>query len=164
MREFVSDVTCRYEPICSNLSLNPKIPLLHIRDMCVRIECVVDAIRRIRHVLVQNEREWFTSEITIWIVQPACRIICDNLSSPRRPLSGCQIQFNGVDIVENSVARADHHLAVIRRVPNKPGAGCKMLPLLVHSGVAVGAEQGVAWIEHAGWSVHKHIALDSIQK
>ena len=52
MCDFVSDVTCRYEPIFSDLPLDPKIPLLHVRNMCVRIERIVDAIRRIRHVFV----------------------------------------------------------------------------------------------------------------
>src|SRR2546426_10664132 len=33
--------------------------------------------------------------------------------------------------------------------------------VFVDSGVAVGTEQGITWIERAGWSVHKYAALDS---
>ena len=37
-----------------------------------------------------------------------------------------------------------------------------MFPLFVHSGITVGTEQGVAWIEQASRSVRKYAALDSL--
>src|SRR5262249_3583167 len=145
------------------LSLDTKIPLLHVGNARVCVKCVVDAVRRVGHIFVQSKREWGTTGKTaVRVVQSARRVRYDNLSGPGRSLSCSQIQFNGVDVVEDSIAGTDHHFSIIRWIPNQSSARPEMLPLLVHPGIAVGAEQGIAWIEQAGGSVRKNAALGTL--
>ena len=165
MADLVSDITCRHQPVRRDLPLDAEIPLLHVRYAGVGTECVEDSVARIRHVLVQDERERNAArEIPIRTVQTAARIDDENFSTPRWTLSRRQVQFDSVDIVEDSVAGANDHLAVFGRVINETNTRPEILPLFVHARISVRTEQRIAGIEHSGRSVHEHIAVDSLQE
>src|SRR5947207_8910524 len=137
MRDFVSDVARRHEPVRRDLSLYSEIPLLHVRHARICIECVEDSTCRIVHVLVQHKWERNSArEIAIWAVQTARRIDDGNLSSPRWSLSGGQVQFDRVDVVEDSIAGANHHLSIFGWVIDESNARPEVFPLFAHSRVA----------------------------
>src|SRR5207249_7436939 len=120
MHELISDVAGADEPVLSYLSLDSKVPLLHVRLVGIMIEGCKHPCSRIRDILAQCEWERiarrFRSE---GVVKAAGRSGQLNLAAPWRTLRRRQIQFRGLHVVEASVAGPDDHLSVFAGLPHE---------------------------------------------
>src|SRR5438876_951411 len=114
----IADVARGHEPVRRDLSLYSKVPLLHARHARIGVEGIVDSVSRIGYVLAQSEWERNTAgEIAVRIVETTRGRGYENLSAPRRALSGSQVQFYGANVIEDSIAGANHHLSIFGWIP-----------------------------------------------
>src|SRR5438067_6424795 len=127
MYQLISDIACADEPVISNLSLDSKVPLLHIRLVRVVIERCKHAPIRIRDIAAQGEWERvasrFGAERTVETARGTGQL---NLASPWWTLRRREIQFRCCHVIEDSIARAENHLSVFAGIPNESHSRSKV--------------------------------------
>src|SRR3954469_16870284 len=141
MRHLVADVRRRYEPVSSQLLLNAEIPLLDIGPPGVGVERIVSAALRKRRGTAEYEGKGITAWKTgIRVSQTACRTVHNDLSAEGRSHTRLYEQLRAVLVIEDSVAGPNHCAAISRRIPNDSCPRRKLVPTLVDTRTAVGAE------------------------